>query len=236
MTTPKQTVQVYLPALKAVSRMMAKADIRYYLNGVHVEATAKETVLVTTDGHRLLAIRREAENTIDAPVNFIIPGDVVKLMLANCMAGGRSLKNAAVRTVPVELRDGPTGQRWAAPMYRLGSGCFVEFEPVAGKFPNWRKVIPKKIPANDKPTQFRPQNLVDFEDAARDLGNVMKGICAITALHDGEMVVIHTAYAGDTGYFGVMMGLRDCDAARFAGDRPAWLALPEAATPELPAA
>ena len=229
MTTPKQTVQVYLPALKAVSRIMAKADIRYYLNGVYVEATAKETVLVTTDGHRLLATRREAENTIDAPVNFIIPGDIVKMMLANCMAGGRRLKDAVVRTVPVELRE---GGRWAAPMYRLGSRCFVEFEPVAGKFPDWRKVIPKKIPANDKPTPFRPQYLVDFENAARDLGNAMKGTCAVTALHDGEMVVIRTAYAGDTGYFGVMMGLRDHDAARFAGDRPAWAALPEESVKE----
>lgn len=236
MTTPKQTVQVYLPALKAVSRMMAKADIRYYLNGVHVEATAKETVLVTTDGHRLLATRREAENTIDAPVNFIIPGDIVKMMLANCMAGGRSLKNAAVRTVPVELRDGPTGQRWAVPMLRLFGAPFLEFKPIDGKFPNWRKIIPKKIPANDKLTQFRPQYLVDFEDAARDLGSVSKGTCAVTTLHDGEMVVIRSAYAGDTGYFGVMMGLRDHDAARFAGDRPAWAALPEASTPELPAA
>lgn len=227
MTTPKQTVQVYLPALKAVSRIMAKADIRYYLNGVYVEATAKETVLVTTDGHRLLATRREAENTIDAPVNFIIPGDVVKLMLANCMAGGRRLKDAVVRTIPVELREWPAGPRWAAPMFRLPGAPFLEFKPVEGKFPDWRKVIPKKIPANDKPTPFRPQYLVDFEDAARDLGNVSKSICAVTALHDGEMVVVRTAYAGDTGYFGVMMGLRDNDAASFAGDRPAWAALPE---------
>ena len=69
-----------LSALKAINLLSADKDIRYYLNGVHVTATATATRLTATDGHALGIHQSEQQNEGVDFVEMIIPNDVIKLI------------------------------------------------------------------------------------------------------------------------------------------------------------
>lgn len=142
-------------ALKAVSRFAAKSDIRYYLVGVLVEATATETRLVATDGHTMLIHRTPAENS--HAWTGIVPLDTVAAILKH--------KTASKKVdFPIELSEcsGSEG--------RIDySGQAFIFKPVDGKFPDYRRVIPKEI--TGEPACYQPEYLQRVQDAAADLGN-----------------------------------------------------------------
>lgn len=216
-----QHIDIYLPALKATSRCMAKQDIRYYLNGVCVEADATQTILVATDGHRILATRRKAENALDAPVRFIMPGDIVRLF-----ASQAGLRKSHLSTIPFTKRG---GNKWSANLFRMLSSPTIEFAPIEGIFPDWRKVVPDQIPAEGKPVQVNMLYLEDFALAAADLGHSPKNDQHIFALHDGEgeRVFVRLDGHNETDFFGVVMGLRRRGGeAELARDRPDWLGKP----------
>ena len=67
--------------LRAVSLAMAVKDIRYYLQGVYIEANGAETRLIATDGHRLHMVIQEESGPVVEPVTFIMPADMVKKCL-----------------------------------------------------------------------------------------------------------------------------------------------------------
>ena len=79
--------------LLSAAHGMATRDIRYYLNGLLIEATKTQTIAVGTDGHMIVVNRCEAENEIDDNVNLIIPDEVVKAMIASA----KKRKEAQVR-------------------------------------------------------------------------------------------------------------------------------------------
>mgnify|MGYP003330163777 CR=1 FL=1 len=143
-------------ALKAVSRFAAKSDIRYYLVGVLVEATATETRLVATDGHTMLIHRMKAENT--HAWTGIVPLDTVTAILKH--------KTASKRVdFPIELHE-------TASQHELRidySGQAFIFKPVDGNFPDYRRVIPKEI--TGEAACYQPEFLQRVQDAAADLGN-----------------------------------------------------------------
>lgn len=213
-----QSIEIYLPALKATSRCMAKHDIRYYLNGVCVEADATQTILVATDGHRILATRRKAENVLDKPVRFIMPDDIVKLFTSQ--AGPRK---SALSTIPFTKRD---GNKWAANLFRMFSSPAVEFKPIEGIFPDWRKVVPDQMPVESKPVQMNIRYLSDFAQAAADLGHGPKNNKHLFVLHDGdgERIFVRLDGHNDTDFFGIVMGLmRNGGEIKLAQERPDWL-------------
>ena len=143
-------------ALKAVSRFAAKTDIRYYLVGVLVEATATETRLVATDGHTMLIHRTPAENS--HAWTGIIPLDTVQAILKH--------KTASKRVdFPIELHE-------TASQHELRidySGQAFIFRPVDGKFPDYRRVIPQSI--TGEAACYQPEYLQRVQDAAADLVN-----------------------------------------------------------------
>lgn len=143
-------------ALKAVSRFAAKSDIRYYLVGVYVEASETETRLVATDGHTMLVHRMKAENT--HAWTGIIPLDTVAAILKHKTASKRI-------DFPIELHAtaNETEQR-----IDYAGQAFI-FKPVDGKFPDYRRVIPKDI--TGEAACYQPEYLQRVQDAAVDLGN-----------------------------------------------------------------
>lgn len=143
-------------ALKAVSRFAAKSDIRYYLVGVYVEATATETRLVATDGHTMLIHRTPAKNT--HAWTGIIPLDTVAAILKH--------KTASKKVdFPIELHATANEHE-----HRIDyAGQAFIFKPVDGKFPDYRRVIPQKI--TGEPACYQPEYLQRVKDAAVDLGN-----------------------------------------------------------------
>lgn len=141
--------------LKAAARFAATdpKDQRLTLHGVLVEASPAGIRLAATDGHVLLVARAAAGTDTDTWTG-IIPIDVVKAALA--WKGSKSL--------PIILIPGE-------PECRLtrATGEALVFVPVAGPFPDYRKVVPAA--PDGKPSFFDPDLLVRFKRAAEDLGS-----------------------------------------------------------------
>ena len=169
---PKTVIQLDHSALKAACRIMAKNDIRYYLNGVYVEALPTETILAATDGHRLLVLRKEVPNDVAQAVTLIIPGEVAQRIVAG------SLK--AVRQISLTQVD---EEKWLVPLLKWD--IEVAFRSVEGIFPNWRAVVPKAT--SGEAANLKPQYLTDFEKAAQDMyGSLKHHTSSIEVRHNGR--------------------------------------------------
>lgn len=142
--------------LKAAIHCAAAKDVRFYLQGVHLEVCSNGDVhIVSTDGNVLFAGLICAPNAQwtdtpqKCPWSMILPLDVVK---------------AAVKTKApgVTLTAMPDGR------YMLADRVFA---PVDGKFPDWRRVIPSNHELDSceaKPAQFNPDLLTAARDALNE--------------------------------------------------------------------
>ena len=124
-----QTITIDPKALAAVRIFAAHEDIRYYLNAVHLEATAKTTRLVATDGHMLGLHDAPAENLLGSNcVDVLIPLNAID-----------ALKPDLKFPISLELAD--DGKSGKLTQYETG----VQFKAVEGKFPQYTRVIPAKV-------------------------------------------------------------------------------------------
>lgn len=196
------TIQISAKALKAASRASAKQDIRYYLNSVYVEASTTETICVATDGHHMLAVRREAENQTEETVSVIIPTQIVKLVT-----------QGLTRHDPHVLDFILDGDKWTAPLAGCGR---LQFEGIVAKYPDWRAVVPRKT--TGEAGNYNPKYLIDFQDAARDLG--ANKYFSISMFQNGLGTALITSSALDGFDFaGLIMPYKDENVAKNA---PAW--------------
>jgi DNA polymerase-3 subunit beta len=172
--------------LKAAARFAAQdaKDLRLTLHGVLVEASPAGVRLVATDGRVLLVQRAAADADTDTWTG-IIPSDAIKAALA--WKGGKGL--------PIILIPGE-------PECRLtrATGEALIFVPVAGPFPDYRKVIPAA--PDGTPSYYDPDLLVRFKRAAEDLGSE-KGLFGLLPGGSGSGLVYLTEDAT-----GVIMPLR----------------------------
>lgn len=219
-------IQIHQPSLKAVSRFMAKQDIRYYLNGLHVEATKTHTILVATDGRKLLAVRQKATNNIEAPTSLIMPDDAVKLLTMGCRP-----RNALQE---FNLQDRGNG-KWTGRMLGVPSMPWIEFEKIEGVFPNWRKVVPEKFPDQPGAAQINPNYIKLVNDSYHDLvGRPFKRNTDVPIFfHDnsfvgGKVIVVAPSTAG-LDFFAVIMGIdmRDDLEKLMEAGVPAWAVPPK---------
>lgn len=135
--------------LLAALHCAGKSDVRYYLNGVYVEATTKETRLVATTGFVCAAFRYEASNT--EAVGLIIPRATVEAFAKRV----KNAKSAALRIV-----DGRHCLHW--------DGGSLPFDPIDGRFPDYRSVFPQS--PSGETAQFNPELLLAFSKVAKTLG------------------------------------------------------------------
>ena len=136
--------------LKAALVCAAKADVRYYLNGVLLERTPNGDLhYVSTDGHRLFAGVQHADwrtaKEQHGLFTMIIPRDTIEQAVK-----GKS------STDMIDLRP-VSGRFWV-----LGN---VQFTPVEGKFPDWRRVIPNLDGKTESPAMFNWAYINDAEKA-----------------------------------------------------------------------
>jgi DNA polymerase-3 subunit beta len=117
--------------LKAVSHAMATNDIRYYLNGVLIEHNGAETRIVATDGHRMHMVIQENKGLVVAPVEFIIPADMVK----KCITAKASRQDKSPKIV-INYDNGKISAR-------LPDGSEIVQFATDGKFPDYRRIIPQ---------------------------------------------------------------------------------------------
>lgn len=136
-------------ALHAVSLFSAREDIRYFLNGILVEATANTTRLIATDGHTM-GIHQSLQSG-NSEGRVIIPIDVVDYMLL---------------WSKVDIRYELT----IADECRVDSvGAATVFKGVDGKFPDYKKVVPESL--SGEPGQFNPMYIARCAKA----GAALKG-------------------------------------------------------------
>lgn len=184
-------VSVSVAAIMASVPCMAKADIRFYLNGVQIEATRKETRVIATDGHRLTVMRYAPPdgNALGKleKVAFIVPRDDVLKMKAT----GTGKTHAIDIDVPDDLKGefratGPMG--------------VVVFRAVEGVFPDYRRVIPKEC--DGKATQINGQYLADMQKSAK----ILLGSDSVHVDHSSTGACLVRATTPD--FVGVIMGMR----------------------------
>lgn len=112
--------------LEQTAFCMAQQDVRYYLNGLHLELEEKRLRAVATDGHRMGLADAECEAAADKPVDVIIPRKAIQEM------------NRLLTGV-----DGEVRLELGTNHLRLGVGDAVfTSKLIDGKFPDYTKVIP----------------------------------------------------------------------------------------------
>lgn len=149
------SINIQRDVLRAVSRFMAKEDVRYYLKGVLVEVFRNVAYLVSTDGHRMAVARLERPNCETwEPCEAIIPGEGVAAALKS--------GNAAARRLSLVLTIDGAGFTFNA------CGAKTAGKLIEGRFPDWRRVIPRKV--SGERAHFNAEYLMDAHKAAEDLG------------------------------------------------------------------
>lgn len=142
-------LQIETNKLAAAIPCASRKDIRYYLNGVHLEVASTGCLhIVSTDGHKLFAGRIDApkwtEDVKLSPWSLTLPIDAVILA-------------TKAKAKFLELKQ--VNDDW----YSLGDQLF---KPVEGKFPDWRRVA-KLVEGEATPAQFNPDYLVACNKALK---------------------------------------------------------------------
>ena len=193
-------INIQASALQAALICAAKKDVRYYLNGVHVEFTsARHALCVGTDGAMLGAFAAEytGEDPPKLGTSFVIPYETIK--------GLKLARNQT--TVSLTLAsDGSCGT--------LGDRMF---KPVDGRYPDFRRVVPTPSDVdheNQTASTVNPSLLVRGVDALRTFRGkpehapflIQRGTDA-AVLHDGGdeavVVVMPMRLTGETRFLGI---------------------------------
>lgn len=143
-----KVISIDAAELKAVCSFSAQQDVRYYLNGVLVQASASQTRLVATDGHILGIFDHAFENEGVTFEEIIIPTDVIK---------GFKVAN---KNLPVQIIIENGQYR----IQQLADQALI-FKPVDAKYPDYTRIIPAKV--NEEYAQFGGQLLAKIDKAQR---------------------------------------------------------------------
>lgn len=178
--------------LLAVAVAAAVQDVRCYLKSVLVEISATETRLVATDGAILAAIRTSAENETTEPFSFMIPVETIS-----------RVKSSGSDVISLEIEKD---------RYALDG---VAFSPVDGKFPDYRRVIPKYV--NGEPSFFDPELVARFAK----IGKTLKAKGSTWIRQNGKNDAAVVLISGFEDFIGVLMPVRETEKAK-CPEIPAW--------------
>lgn len=183
----------YLPALTA---FMAKNDIRYYLNGIHIHPHADGgAVLVATDGCRLLAIR-DIEAHCDEEIIFKIAPGLARLC---------KRKNAIVTINTITERltiSDDDGELFVQPGRCLIVAKYVNYKNCMPDFAKLKMAVADHIRSN---------YLAEAAAAHPGYGSTrLHDKNAIRLWQEDPMKAVIVEYAGYPEYCGVIMPVR-CD-------------------------
>lgn len=118
--------KVFLKAIKKVAHAVARNDIRYYLNGIALQFLDNAMVLVATNGHQLAKEEVILDESFSAPINVILCGNYISLLMKLCDEA----------EIHIEI----SGQK----INVVSGNTTCQLPLLEGKFPDWRRVIPKK--------------------------------------------------------------------------------------------
>lgn len=148
------TVEISVGAFKAVALAAGQQDIRYYLNGMLLEQAKDGLYLVATDGHRMHAMRVRQDTPLPAGAQVIIPNAAI----------AQVKPNRHMATMVVEVADDLRGGSLA---YFGAAFTFIAEE---GRYPDWRRVLPREATVDGVGASLNPDYLADVAKAAVLLG------------------------------------------------------------------
>ena len=158
---PQPVIDVAQHLVRLAATCMAVHDIRYYLNGIHVEPReAGGVFIIATDGHRLMAVIDETGSASEA-ATLRVDRATLSRMPRPCATGGAAIG----KRIPLEK----VGNRLQTEVFRgktavlltdhLGQvSHMIPGALVEGKFPDWRSVMPdfeKLKPGTVAPYNYR---------------------------------------------------------------------------------
>lgn len=191
-------ITIKADTLKALLTIAAKADIRYYINGIAIDARETgDVTLVATDGHRMLAVPVEKDD-----IENLLPGVwVVDRALLESVKPVKAGRVDFPLTLSFVRRDAST----TAPSANvtLTGATNASGTTVDGRFPDWRRVVPAS--ADGIPSQFSPEYVGSFGKVGELLGGKTKSIPAVIH-HNGNGAALVT-FPGSPAV-GVIMPVR----------------------------
>ena len=179
--------------LKAMSRLAATKDIRYYLQGLHIVQNNRGTYIEATNGHILGRLLID-ETPVANPCSVILPLESVKSLGATGKKGNESLC-FTVDGVKVSVITAMSET--------------MIFQAVEGKFPDCDRVIPT-LTSNKglEQSTYNPDYIAAFHDCANDLRGYKTSNPTVQILqrgNDSGLVNIDS----DPLFVGVIMPMRE---------------------------
>jgi DNA polymerase-3 subunit beta len=133
----------------AVNCFAAKQDVRYYLNGVHIEPHPTQgVVMVATNGH-VLAVMHDPEGWIDPECESIIVATPSSRLLTACKKKGYTKETCHQEVSALWISENAGLVTWGdvksepAP-FGLKTLASEKISIIDAKFPNWKRVLPEK--------------------------------------------------------------------------------------------
>lgn len=194
--------------LRAALLCAAKADIRYYLNGVLIESNGGTTRICGTNGHYLLATDYRHGDSEDWTGSFIMPRDVCELVCK----GKYQTDTGFIEIESVANAGNVTYQRINGVVRVMGTA--IGFVSVEGVFPDYTRVItPWEGDDTDmKAAQFNPEYIGTFSKIAKLFGS-KKGFYTLWMRGDDGALVTFGSLPDNVNATGVLMPIRTkaCD-------------------------
>ena len=202
--------------LKAMSRLAATSDIRYYLNGLHVVQNNRGTYIEATNGHMLGRLLID-ETPVSNPCSVILPLESVKSLAATGKKGNESLC-FTVDGVKVSVIT--------------ATGETMIFQAVEGKFPDCDRVVPTLTSDSGlEPSTYKPEYIQAFADCANDLrGYKANGITVQIKQRGNDSGIVNID--SDSLFVGIIMPMREHASVNI----PAWCSRSKTVTSESVAA
>lgn len=190
-------VHLSLKSLKAALCIAAKEDIRYYLNGVLVEAGALVTRVVATDGHMLFA-HDYKHGTPQWEGKFIIQRDTLEMLT-------RPRQRSDVVQVEIIRLATHKDSVHEVEEARFVFPAQIGFKPVQGVFPDYRRVIPAKV--SGEAGVYNSTLVAAMEKARKAMGGLSHGHLAVYQGGADGCALVDLPQ----GAIGVMMPFRNND-------------------------
>jgi DNA polymerase III sliding clamp (beta) subunit (PCNA family) len=198
--------------LKAMSRLAATSDIRYYLNGLHVVQDNRGTYIEATNGHMLGRLLID-ETPIANPCSVIMPLESVKTLAATGKKG-RETVCFTVDGVKISAIN-PQGET-------------MIFQAIEGKFPDCDRVVPTLTSDSGlEPSTYNPEYIAAFYDCANDLrGRKATGISVQIKQRGNDSGIVNID--SEPLFVGIIMPMREHNTVNV----PTWCSRPKVAATE----
>jgi hypothetical protein len=202
--------------LKAMSRLAATSDIRYYLNGLHVVQNNRGTYIEATNGHMLGRLLID-ETPIENPCSVILPLESVKSLAAT---GKKGKENLCFTVDGVKVS-----------VITSTSETMI-FQALEGTFPDCDRVVPTVTSDSGlEPSTYNPEYIQAFADCANDLrGHKANGITVQIKQRGNDSGIVNID--SDSLFVGIIMPMREHASVNV----PTWCSRPKTVTNESVAA